>query len=169
MYHHAVKQFARSLQNLDAVLTKAEKFAEKREFDVNNYFGTRLFPDMLPFAAQVRIACDTAKATAANLSGTEAPRHEDNETTFADLHGRIAKCLAYLQTLTAAHFERTTAQTLVRLPSRPGKALPAEEYLWGRQIPNFYFHLTTAYALLRHGGAEIGKSDYLGTLGFIEA
>jgi hypothetical protein len=168
-YYLTIRQFARSLRNLDAVIEKAIKFAEARKFDVNNFMTARLFSDMLPFAAQVRIACDTAKAGAALLSGKEAPKHEDSETTVADLRGRIAKCLAYLDTFTAADFERVTAQTLIRLPNRPGKALPAEEYLFARQIPNFYFHVVTAYDLLRHGGVEVGKTDYLGTLNFIDA
>jgi hypothetical protein len=159
---------ARTLKNLDAILDKATKQAEARKFDVNNFCAARLFPDMLPFLAQVRIACDHAKSTAANLAGKEPPRHEDNETTVADLRGRIAKCLAYLDTLTASDFEKTKPETLIRLPNRPGKAIPAEEYLLARQLPNFFFHVTTAYDLLRHGGIEIGKSDFLGPLGFID-
>jgi hypothetical protein len=118
---------------------------------------------------QVRIACDTAKGTAANLAGKEAPKHEDTETTVAELRGRIGKCLAYLETLTAKDFERTTPDTLIKLPNRPGKALRANEYLFARQIPNFYFHATTSYDILRKGGVEIGKSDYLGPLDFIDA
>jgi hypothetical protein len=168
MYYLVIRQFARSLKNLDAVLEKAIKHAEARKFDVNNFLSARLFPDMLPFVNQVRIACDGAKAAAAGLSGKEAPKHEDNETTVAELRGRIAKCLAYLDTFTAADFERTTAQTVVKLPNRPGKALHADEYLFARQIPNFYFHVTTAYDLLRHGGVELGKSDYLGQLHLVE-
>src|SRR5437764_15170250 len=104
MEYLLVRQFVRSLKNLDAILAKAQKHAETRKFDPDNYFGLRLFPDMLPFSAQVRIACDTAKATAANLSGKEAPKHEDNEKTFAELRARIAKCLAYLDTFTESAF-----------------------------------------------------------------
>lgn len=167
-YYLAIRQMARTLKNLDAILDKATKQAEARKFDVNNFCAARLFPDMLPFLAQVRIACDHAKSTAANLAGKEPPRHEDNETTVADLRGRIAKCLAYLDTLTASDFEKTKPETLIRLPNRPGKAIPAEEYLLARQLPNFFFHVTTAYDLLRHGGIEIGKSDFLGPLGFID-
>ena len=163
-----IKQFGRTLRNLDAVLDKAMKHAEARKFDVNNFCAARLAPDMLPFVSQIRIACDQAKAAAANLSGKEAPKHEDNETTFVELRGRIGKCLAFLDTLTAADFERAKPDTMVRLPNRPGKAIAAEEYLYARQIPNFFFHVTTAYDLLRHGGVEIGKSDYLGTLGFVD-
>jgi len=164
-----VKQFARTLRNLDAVLEKAVKHAEARKFDVNNFCSARLYPDMLPFVSQIRIACDQAKAAAANLSGKEAPKHEDNETTVAELRARIGKCLAFLDTFTADDFKNVKPDTMIRLPNRPGKAIAAEEYLYARQIPNFFFHVTTAYDLLRHGGVEIGKSDYLGPLGFVDA
>ena len=167
-YYLVIRQMARTLKNLDGVLDKAMKQAEARKYDVNNFCQARLFPDMLPFVAQIRIACDHAKSAAANLAGKEPPRHEDNETTVADLRARIAKCLAYLDTLTASDFEKTKPDTLIRLPNRPGKAIPAEEYLLARQLPNFFFHATTAYDLLRHGGIEIGKSDFLGPLGFID-
>ena len=163
-----VKQFARTLRNLDAVLEKATKYAETRKFDVNNFLTARLFPDMLPFVNQIRIACDHAKSVAANMSGKEAPKHEDTETTMAELRARIAKCLAYLDTFTAADFERVKPDTMIRLPNRPGKAIAAQEYLYARQLPNFFFHVTTAYDLLRHGGVEIGKNDLLGTLGFVD-
>src|SRR6185369_2164624 len=109
-YFLAVRQFARTLKQLDHVLDKTIKHAEARKFDVNNFINARLFPDMLPFVAQVRIACDNAKAAAALLSGKEAPKHEDNETTFAELRARIGKCLAYLDTFTAADFARTTSE-----------------------------------------------------------
>ena len=163
-----VKQFARTLRNLDAVLEKATKYAEARKFDVNNFCTARLFPDMLPFVNQIRIACDHAKSVAANMSGKEAPKHEDTETTMPELRARIAKCVAYLDTFTAADFERIKPDTMIRLPNRPGKAIPAQEYLYARQLPNFFFHVTTAYDLLRHGGVEIGKNDLLGTLGFVD-
>ena len=163
-----VKQFARTLRNLDAVLEKATKYAEARKFDVNNFLTARLFPDMLPFVNQIRIACDHAKGVAANMSGKEAPKHEDTETTMAELRARIAKCVAYLDTFTAADFERIKPDTMIRLPNRPGKAIAAQEYLYARQLPNFFFHVTTAYDLLRHGGVEIGKNDLLGPLGFVD-
>ncbi len=168
-YFLVVRQMMRSLRVLDSILDKASKYAEARKFDVNNFCSARLFPDMLPFVAQIRIACDTAKATAANLSGKEVPRHEDNETTFAELRARIAKCVAVLETFTADDFARTTATTMVRLPNKPGKAIAADEYLFARQIPNFYFHVVTAYDLLRHGGVEVGKNDFYGALDFVDA
>ena len=164
-----IKQFGRTLRNLDAVLDKATKHAEARKFDVNNFVGARLFPDMLPFASQIRIACDQAKSAAANLSGKEAPKHEDNEKTFEELRGRIAKCLAYLDTLTAQDFARTTPDQIIKLARPPGKGLHADDYLFARQIPNFFFHVSTAYALLRRVGVEIGKSDLLGPLNIVDA
>lgn len=168
MYYLAVRQFARSLKNLDGLLIKAEQFATARNFDVNNFCGMRLFPDMLPFLAQVRIACDIAKATASGLAGKEAPRHEDNETTMVELRARIAKCIAYLDTLRAEDFSRTTSETVCKVGYPPGKALKADEFLLGRQLPNFYFHVATAYDLLRHGGLDVGKGDYLGPLNLID-
>jgi hypothetical protein len=172
MYYLTIRQLMRTLKNLDAILGKAEAHAEAHKFDVNNFCSARVYPDMLPFIAQVRIACDTAKATGANLAGKEAPKHEDTETTVADLRGRIGKCLAYLETLSAKDFERTTPETLIKLPGRgdrPGKTLRANEYLFARQIPNFYFHAVTTYDILRAGGVEIGKNDFLGQLDFIDA
>jgi hypothetical protein len=169
MYYLAIRQFARTLKNLDRVLNKAEEHALARGFDANNFVNMRLAPDMLPLVAQVRIACDNAKAAAAGLSGKPAPRHEDNETTLADLHARIAKCLAFVDSVSEADFAATTADTIVPLTYPAGKALRAEEYLFGRQIPNFYFHIVTAYDILRSGGVALGKADYLGELDLIDA
>ena len=162
MYHLVIRQFERSLRNLDAIIGKAEAYAQARKFDVNNFVNARLAPDMLPFAAQVRIACDTAKLAASNLSGKPAPKHEDTEKTIADLRGRIAKCLSVLEGYSAADFANVQPDALIKMNNPPGKGLRAEDYLVARQIPNFYFHLATAYALLRQGGVDVGKSDYLG-------
>jgi hypothetical protein len=164
MYYAAIQQFARTLRNLDAILGKAEAHAKLRNFNVDNYVPERLAPDMLPFVKQIQIACDNAKAAAQALSGKEMPKHEDNEATFTELHARIAKCLALLDALTPADFAATKPDTVVKMPNRPGKGMRAAEYLWHRQIPNFYFHVVTAYAILRKSGVEIGKSDYLGPL-----
>jgi hypothetical protein len=169
MYYLAVRQFTKTLKNLETILDKTAKHAQAKNFNPDNFVDLRLFPDMLPFAAQIRIACDNAKATAANLSGKEAPKHEDNEKTFEELRARVAKVLAYLETFTEADFAKTDAKTVIKLPIPKGKALHAEEYLFGRQIPNFYFHVTTAYNLLRKGGVDIGKMDYLGGLNLFDA
>ena len=168
MYHLAIRQFVRSLKNLDAIIGKAGAYAETRKFDVNNFVGLRLFPDMLPFANQVRIATDMAKAAAANLSGKEAPKFEDNEKTVEELRARIRKCISYLEGFSAADFEKVTAKTVIKIPFPQGKALHAEEYLFGRQIPNFFFHVVTAYNLLRAGGVDVGKLDFIGSLELLD-
>ena len=169
MYYLAVRQFAKSLKSLDHILDKAIKHAQGKNFDVNNFVGARLFPDMLPFATQVRIACDNAKATAAALSGKEPPKHEDNEKTMEELRARIGKCLSYVESFTASDFDKVGPKTIVKIPNPKGKALYAEEYLFGRQVPNFFFHVTTAYNILRQGGVEIGKMDYLGAFNLMDA
>ena len=167
-YFLAVRQMARSLRALDAILDKATKYAEARKFDVNNFCSTRLFPDMLPFVAQIRIACDIAKFTAGYLSGKAVPKQEDNETTMAELRARVASCLQVVDGFKAEDFAHVTSTTLVRLPNKPGKGIAADEYLFARQIPNFYFHVVTAYDLLRHGGVEVGKGDYFGPITWVD-
>ena len=168
MYYLAIRQFARSLKNLDTIIGKAASYAEARKFDVNNFTTARLFPDMLPFANQVRIATDMAKAAAANLGGKEAPKFEDNETTIEQLRGRVRRCVAYLESFSPADFEKVTSKTVVKIPFPAGKALTADEYLLGRQVPNFFFHVTTAYNVLRHGGVDIGKMDFIGDLPLLD-
>jgi hypothetical protein len=169
MYHLVIRQFALTLRNLDAVMAKAETHAQTRKFDVNNFCALRLAPDMLPFLAQVRIACDHAKNAAANVAGKTAPVFEDNEVTFTDLRARISKCTAYLDTFTEQDFAATSADQVVKLPRPAGKGLRVNDYLFSRQLPNFFFHATTAYDLLRHGGVDIGKSDFLGALNVVDA
>jgi uncharacterized protein len=168
MYHLAIRQFARSLENLDSILGKAIPYAESRKFDVNNFCAERLFPDMLPLASQVRIATDMAKAAAANLSGKEAPKFEDNEKTIEELRERVRRCISFLTGFSPADFEKVSSKTVIKIPFPQGKALHADEYLFGRQIPNFYFHVTTAYNLLRKGGVEVGKLDFIGSLELLD-
>jgi hypothetical protein len=168
MYYLAIRQFVNTLKNLDAILGKAEAYAKERNFDVNNLVGMRLAPDMLPFAAQIRICCDGAKASAASLSGKEAPKHEDNEKTFEELRARIGKCLAFVESVKESDFAAMKPDTAIQVPGPGGKRLRANDYLYGRQIPNFYFHVAMAYALLRHAGVPVGKADYLGNLPFVE-
>ena len=121
MYYLVVRQFARTLKNLDAVLEKAQAHAKARKFDPNNYLTERMYPDMLPFVTQVRIACDNAKSAASLLSGKDAPVHEDNEKTFEELRGRIGKCLAYLDTFT----EQRLREARRRSRSSSWRASPA--------------------------------------------
>ncbi len=166
MYYEIISQFSSTLKNLDKIMAKAETHATARGFSADNFLGERMFPDMLPFAAQIRIACDQAKNAAANVSGKEAPRHEDNETTFEALRGRIAKCRGYLDSFSAGDFASVQADAPVKLPR--GRGMRTHEYLVNRQMPNFHFHVVMAYALLRKGGVEVGKSDYLGDLPLID-
>jgi hypothetical protein len=155
--------FRTGLANLDHCLAKAEASAEARKFDPNVFVGVRLAPDMLPFAAQIRIACDAAKLAAARLSGTEAPKFEDNETTFAELRQRIAKTLAYLGSVPADSIDGREEVDITFPIRRDGttRTMKGEAYLKHWALPNFFFHVTTAYALLRHNGVDLGKSDYL--------
>lgn len=169
MYYAIVRQFVHTLQNLDACLGKAEAYAKQRGFDVNNFCGARLFPDMLPFAVQIRIACDQAKYAAGNLSGKVIPKSPDTEQTVAELRLRIGACLEFLQTFEHADFAKVDPQAVVSVPYPPGKALATNEYLLSRQVPQFFFHVTMAYALLRQGGVDLGKADYLGKLNLLDA
>ncbi len=167
MYYLTIRQFVRTLKNLDAVLDKAALHAKAHNFDVDNFCTSRLFVDMLPFPAQVRIACDMAKAAGANLAGKEAPKFEDNEATIEQLRERIAKTIAFLDTLSEKDFEKTSPQTVIKLVFPQGKALNADEYLLARQVPNFFFHVATAYDILRHGGVPLSKTDFIGPLNFV--
>jgi hypothetical protein len=164
MYFAIVQQFQRTLRALDAILGKAVLHAETKKFDPDNFCTARLAPDMLPFSRQIQIACDSAKRVAASLAGKEGPVHEDTEQTMAQLHERIQKCLAYLATFRAGDFIAVTAKTKIKLLNPPGKAMYADDALLARSIPNFFFHVMIAYALLRAGGVEIGKLDFLGDL-----
>lgn len=169
MYSDAVQQFIKTLGNLDAILGKATESAAARGFDVNNFMQARLAPDMLPFWRQVTIACDAAKGISAALAGKTAPRFEDNEQTIDELRARIAKTLDYLNSFTAADFEGLDPAKHVPIPYPPGKAMAARNALLCRSVPNFFFHVTMAYALLRQGGVPIGKGDYLGELEIFDA
>jgi hypothetical protein len=164
MYFAMTQQFQRTLRALDSILEKAILHAETKKFDPNNFCTARLAPDMLPFTRQIQIACDTAKRAAAGLVGKETPAHEDTEQTMAELRERIQKCLAYLATFKAQDFAPVTAKTEVKIANPPGKALHAEDALFARSTPNFFFHVAIAYALLRAGGVDIGKRDFLGDM-----
>lgn len=169
MYYEIIQQFSRTLKNLDTLLGKAVQHAETKKFDVNNFMTARLAPDMFPFPRQVQIACDVAKAAAASLAGKEAPKFEDNEATVADLRERIGKTLSYLETFKAQDFATLTPKSVVKVAYPQGKAMYAPEALLARAIPNLFFHTSMAYALLRQGGADVGKGDFLGQLHLFDA
>ncbi len=154
--------FVRMLESLAAWLDKAERHAEAKKFDVDVLLAARLAPDMLPFASQVRIACDAAKFGVARLAGAEAPKHADDEKTLAELKERVRRTVAYVRSVPAESIDGSEDRD-VTVPRRDGPlTMKGEAYLKHVALPNFYFHVTMAYALLRHNGVELGKNDYLG-------
>jgi hypothetical protein len=161
--HILLLQITKMLRNADGWLTKAAAHAEAKKYDTAVLVQTRVAPDMFPFARQIQSACDSAKYAAARVAGKEAPSHPDTETTFAELSARIAKVVEYLGTFTAADFADVDSRK-ISLPRWEGKSMTAIDYLVEHAIPNVYFHLTTAYLILRQAGVEVGKRDYLGPL-----
>lgn len=164
MYDASAPAFLKMLQNLSALLDKAAAFAEAKGIDPLVLTSARLAPDMIPLKGQVQIACDTAKGCAARLAQAEIPSHADSETTIPELKTRIANTVAFIQSLPASAFDGAEDRS-VTLKLRGQEAVfPAKAYLIHFALPNFYFHVTTAYAILRHNGVEIGKPDYIGGL-----
>jgi uncharacterized protein len=163
MYSASVPIIQRVLGNLSAWLDKAAAHAEARKFDPLVLVNARLYPDMLPLSSQVQIACDSAKGCVARLAGMEIPKHEDTEKTIAELKARIAKTLDFVQSVPAAQLEGSEERA-ISLPRRNKEPLQlqGEFFLKHYALPNLFFHATTAYAILRHNGVEIGKGDYLG-------
>jgi len=160
----SVPVFVRMLTNLSAWLDKAESHAQSKKFDPSVYLGTRLAPDMLSFTTQIQIACDTAKFCVARLAGSEGPKFEDNETSLADLRQRVGKTIDYVQSVPAAQIDGSDERE-ISVPRRAGPILmKGEMYLKHFALPNFFFHVTTVYALLRHNGVSLGKSDFLAGL-----
>ena len=163
MYQSVFLQFQKQLRQLDTWLDKAEAFAKERSFDANVLLTARLAPDQFPLVRQIQSSCDTAKLAAVRLTGKEAPSHPDTETTIAELRARIQSVLTFLGSLTAADFADAGTRT-VSQPRWEGRVMSGHDYFLEHAVPNFYFHLTHAYALLRHNGVQVGKRDYLGTL-----
>jgi hypothetical protein len=163
MHSASVPVFVRMLNNLSCWLDKAAAHAQAKKFEPKVLLTARLAPDMLAFTSQVQIACDAAKFGVARLSGTDAPRFEDTESSIDELKARIAKTLDFVQSVPASQLDGTEAKS-VSVPRRDKEPLqvPGETYLKHHVLPNFFFHVTTAYAILRHNGVELGKGDYLG-------
>ena len=163
MYQASAPRFANTLKNLSAILDKAKAHAEAKKIDEQVLTGSRLFPDMFALARQVQIACDSAKGAVARLAGVEIPKHEDTEKTFDELKARIAKTIAFIDGVKAAQIDGSEEKDIV-LKLR-GKDVPFKglQYLLGFAWPNFYFHATTTYNILRHNGVEVGKQDFIGT------
>ncbi|MFZ5476921.1 MAG: DUF1993 domain-containing protein [Myxococcota bacterium] len=166
MYTDLVRQLQKTLRNLDAILGKAQKNAEARGFPVDNFMTQRLAPDMLPFPRQVQIACDHAKNCAAAVAGVETPKFPDEEKSVAELRERIAKTLAFIDGLS---FGDADANAVVKVPNPPGKAMRLHDAVYSRWTPNFFFHASMAYAILRAGGVDVGKRDWLGELALFDA
>jgi uncharacterized protein len=162
MYQASVPVFIRMLDNLAAILEKAAAHAEARKFDPAVLVSGRLYPDMFPLSKQVQIATDAAKGGAARLAQQEPPAFEDNEATFADLVARTRKTADYLRTLKPEQIDGSEDRTVTWKTRTATKSMQGMPYLLNHVMPNLYFHITTAYAILRHNGVEIGKGDFLG-------
>jgi hypothetical protein len=162
MYDASLAPFTRMLGNLSAILQKAEAYAAERKIEPSVLLNARLAPDMLPLISQVQIASDSVKGCAARLAGIDIPSYPDSENSFAELQARIAKTQAFLGSVPAAQLEGSEGKPITL--NFPGMELQftGQEYLLHFVLPNFYFHLTTAYAILRHNGLDIGKMDFLG-------
>ncbi|HEU4621812.1 MAG TPA: DUF1993 domain-containing protein [Burkholderiaceae bacterium] len=162
MYAASVPVFDRMLNNLSAILDKAMAHCAARKIEPQVLLNMRLSPDMFTLTRQVQIACDFAKGTAARLAGVEVPKYDDDESTFADLKARIAKTQAFIRTLSTGQIDGSeTREISITIAGTPTtfKGLP---YLLHFALPNFYFHATTAYGILRHAGVELGKRDFIG-------
>ena len=162
MYQASVPQLRKMLVNLTAILTKAEEHVAARGVDGKVLVEARLFPDMFPLAKQVQIACDQVKFGLARLASVEAPKFDDTESTLAQLKVRIAKTIAFMDSIKPEQIDDTEAKEIKFSIKEWSFEFVGEQYVLTWVIPNFYFHITTAYSILRHNGVELGKTDYLG-------
>ena len=163
MHAASVPVFQQMLGSLDALLAKAEAHAVERKIDPDALLHARLFPDMFPLLRQVQIACDFAKGVSGRLAGAELPVFDDKETTFADLHALVAKTLTFIGGLDAAQFDGSESRDIVLRPGTPKeRKIAGQAYLLSYGLPQFFFHVSASYALLRHNGVEVGKRDYMG-------
>ncbi|HXX10229.1 MAG TPA: DUF1993 domain-containing protein [Burkholderiales bacterium] len=162
MYQASAPRFVNILKNLSAILDKAQAYADARKIDPTVLTSSRLYPDMFTLARQVQTACDTAKGAVARLAGIEIPKYEDTEQTLAELKARIAKTIDFIGTVKAAQIEGSEDKSIVLKIRGQDVNYTGMQYLLGFAHPNFYFHVTTAYDILRHNGVEIGKRDYIG-------
>jgi uncharacterized protein len=162
LYSASVPVFTRMLGNLLTWFDKAEAHAAAKKFEPSVLLAARLAPDMLPFTAQIQIACDAAKFGVSRIAGVDAPKFDDKEATFAELRDRVRKTIDFVASVPASQLDGKEETELI-VPRRSGPVTwKAEAYMKNHVLPNFFFHLTTAYALLRHNGVELGKSDFLG-------
>ena len=162
MYQASVPRLIAMLRNLDAILAKAQAHAVAKKIDPKVLVGARLFPDMLPLVKQVQIATDHAKGAAARLAGVEVPKFEDTEQSFEELQARIAKTITFVESFSAGQIDGSEERQISLKVGGQDMTFQGMPYLLGFAMPNFYFHLVTAYNILRHNGVEIGKRDYIG-------
>jgi hypothetical protein len=167
VYQQTVPQFIRMLRQVHTWLDKAEAHAAAKKFDVNTLLTARLAPDMFPFVRQIQSVSDSAKGNAARFAGVQPPSFPDEEKTLAELRARIDKTIAFLETLKPEQFEGAAERTIT-LPWMPGKGIKGGDFLVGFGLPNFYFHVTTTYNILRHNGVDVGKMDFLGPQPFFD-
>lgn len=164
MYQASAPVFARRLATLKAVLAKGAAHAAAKKIDESVFINARLYPDMLPLKAQVYIATDTARGAVARLAGSEPPKWEDIETTFAELGARVDRAIEAVNSFTPAQIDGSEGRAITRPVRGEPKTFTGINYLLQHAMPNFYFHVTTAYAILRSNGVEVGKYDYIGPL-----
>jgi hypothetical protein len=164
MYSMSVPVFVRMLGNLSAILEKGAAYAEAKKIEPAVLLNARLYPDMFPLTFQVRIAGDYAKGAAARLTSNEPPKYEDNETTFAELKARIARTLEYVQSHAPERFQGSDERDIELKIRGEMRRFKGAHYLAHIVLPNFYFHVTTAYGILRHNGVELGKADFVNPL-----
>lgn len=162
LYDVSVPVFTRSLKALDTVLGKGAAWAEARRIDPTVLLQSRLAPDMFPLVRQAQLACDFAKGGAGRLAGVDLPKFPDEEKSFPELSERIAKTLAFLGSLDRAQFEAAPTREIVMNIRGEERRFVGQPFLLHNAMPNFFFHLTTAYAILRHNGVELGKMDFIG-------
>ena len=163
MYYETFRQFRKTLAQMDTWFSTTEEFAKSKSFDPNLVATFRLAPDQFALARQLQTACDTAKLGASRLTGKEAPKNDDSEKTIEELRARIKSTVAYLDTLTAKDFEGAESRVITQ-PRWEGKTMTGANYLMEHVMPNFFFHASHVYAILRHNGVNVGKKDYLGKL-----
>ena len=164
IYASSIPVFQQMLGGLKEVLRKAEAHTTGKKIDPNALLQARLFPDMFPLLRQVQVATDFAKSVSARLAGVEVPKLEDSEQTFADLQARIDTVLAFIEGLDVARFDEAATREIITQAGTPKeKRFTGQSYLLNYGLPHFFFHTTTAYAILRHNGVDVGKKDYIGT------
>lgn len=165
LYDITITQFVKGLNQLNTFFDKASHYAETKKFDVDVLLNSRLAPDQFPFIRQVQMACDTAKLGVSRLTAKDAPTNDDTEKTLDELKARVASTISYLEKFSEKDFADSTTRH-VTTPRWDGQYLLGSEYVLNHVLPNFYFHITTAYSILRANGVDVGKKDYLGKMPF---